>query len=133
MIRMLLNLPWLVLGDLPMAVFWWLVGLVLFISIIGIPWAKSCFTIGTFVLWPFGREVGNRRDLTGVDDIGTGALGLLGNITWFFVAGIWLAIGYFCSALACFVTITGMPFGIQHVKLAMLTLAPIGKVVVVRP
>ena len=61
---------------------------------------------------------------------GTGALGLVGNVVWFVLAGWWLAIGHLCSALACFVTIIGIPFGIQHIKLALIALAPIGKTIV---
>ena len=58
------------------------------------------------------------------------ALGLLGNIIWFIFAGIWLAIGHVVSAVACFVTIIGIPFALQHLKLAGIALAPIGKTIV---
>ena len=68
--------------------------------------------------------------VTGADDIGTGALGMLGNVLWFIFAGIWLAIGHVVTAIGCFVTIIGIPFGIQHVKLAVLALAPVGKTIV---
>ncbi|WP_462327810.1 YccF domain-containing protein [Desulfobaculum sp.] len=132
MIRMLLNILWLVLGGLPMAIGWWLSGVVMIVTIIGIPWARSCFVIGTFALWPFGREVADRRDVTGREDIGTGPLGMLGNVVWFILAGIWLAIGHLVAALANFITIIGIPFGFQHLKLAVISLAPIGKTVVVR-
>jgi uncharacterized membrane protein YccF (DUF307 family) len=54
----------------------------------------------------------------------------LGNIVWFVFAGLWLAIGHVLSALVCFITIIGIPFGIQHLKLAGLALAPIGKTIV---
>jgi uncharacterized membrane protein YccF (DUF307 family) len=57
-------------------------------------------------------------------------LGLIGNIIWFVFAGIWLSIGHLMSALACFITIIGIPFGIQHLKLAMIALAPVGQTVV---
>jgi uncharacterized membrane protein YccF (DUF307 family) len=59
-----------------------------------------------------------------------GALGTVGNIVWFVFAGLWLAIGHVFSALACFITIIGIPFGIQHLKLAGIAIAPIGKTVV---
>jgi len=72
----------------------------------------------------------NRRDLSGRGDLGTGPLGLLGNVLWFLVAGWWLAIGHLSSALACFITIVGIPFGIQHMKLALIALAPVGMTVV---
>lgn len=130
MISTLLNLLWVVLGGLVMAVGWWLAGLVCAITIVGLPWARSCFVIGGFSLWPFGQEAISRRELRGRDDLGTGPLGLLGNVLWFLLAGWWLAIGHLTSALACFVTIVGIPFGIQHIKLALIALAPVGMTVV---
>jgi uncharacterized membrane protein YccF (DUF307 family) len=113
-----------------MALGWWLAGLVCAITIVGLPWARSCFVIGAFSLWPFGQEAISRRDLTGRHDLGTGALGLIGNVVWFLVAGWWLAIGPLTSALACFITVIGIPFGIQHIKLALIALAPVGMTVV---
>ena len=130
MFSSLLNILWVVLGGLVMALGWWLAGLVCAITIVGLPWARSCFVIGTFSLWPFGQEAISRRDLTGRHDLGTGALGLIGNVLWFLVAGWWLAIGHLTSALACFITIIGIPFGIQHIKLALIALAPVGMTVV---
>ena len=130
MIRSILNVLWVVLGGLPMAFGWWLSGLVSAISIVGLPWSRSCFVIGKFALWPFGYEAINRRDLSGHIDLGTGPMGLIGNVIWFLVAGWWLAIGHLTSALACFVSIIGIPFGIQHIKLAVIALAPIGMIIV---
>ena len=124
------NILWFVLGGVFMGLGWWLVGILAFISIVGIPWGKACFVIGQFAFWPFGKEAVNRRDLTGKEDIGTGAFGTLGNILWLVFAGIWLAIGHVLSAAACFVTIIGIPFGLQHLKLAAIALAPIGKQIV---
>jgi uncharacterized membrane protein YccF (DUF307 family) len=105
-------------------------GLLAAITIVGIPWAKACFVIGQFAFLPFGKEAISRKALTSADDIGTGALGLIGNIIWFVFAGVWLAIGHLGSALLCFITIIGIPFGIQHLKLAALALAPIGQTIV---
>ncbi|MBK7565850.1 MAG: YccF domain-containing protein [Propionivibrio sp.] len=124
------NILWLILGGLLMGLGWWLVGLLAFVSIIGIPWGKACFVIGQFAFLPFGKEAVSREELSGQSDIGTGVLGLFGNIVWFLLAGVWLAIGHVISAAACFVTIIGIPFGIQHLKLAAIALAPIGKTIV---
>jgi uncharacterized membrane protein YccF (DUF307 family) len=129
-ISALLNLLWVLLGGLVMALGWWLAGLLCALTIVGLPWARSCFVIGSFSLWPFGQEAVNRRELSGRGDLGTGPLGLLGNVLWFVVAGWWLAIGHLASALACFITIIGIPFGIQHIKLALIALAPVGMTVV---
>ena len=130
MLRTLGNLLWLVLGGLVMGLGWWLAGLLCAITIVGLPWAKACFVIGQFAFWPFGKEAVNREQVNGQQDIGTGALGAVGNVLWFIFAGVWLAIGHLLSAMACFVTIIGIPFGLQHLKLAAMTLAPIGKTIV---
>lgn len=124
------NVLWFIFGGFLMGLAWWFFGILAFITIIGIPWAKACFVIGQFTFLPFGREAISRKALTQKDDIGTGFLGLIGNIIWFIFAGAWLAIGHLVSALACFITIIGIPFGIQHLKLAGLALAPIGKTIV---
>ena len=130
MISALLNILWVVLGGFVMALGWWLAGLLCAITIIGLPWARSCFVIGKFSLLPFGQEAVNREELSGRGDLGTGPLGLIGNVLWFLVAGWWLAIGHLSSALACFVSIVGIPFGIQHIKLALIALKPVGMTVV---
>ena len=132
MFRTLLNLLWVVLGGLPMALGWWLVAVLCAVTLVGLPWARSCWVIGRFSLWPFGTEAINRRDLKGRADLGTGPVGILGNVIWFVVAGWWLALGHLSSALACFVSIVGIPFGIQHIKLALIALAPVGMTVVPR-
>lgn len=126
------NLLWFVFGGFFMGLGWWFAGIICAITIIGLPWAKSCFVIGQFAFLPFGKEAIRRSELSGAEDIGTGGFGMIGNLLWFLVAGIWLAIGHVVTACACFVTIIGIPFGIQHLKLALLALAPVGKTVVTR-
>jgi uncharacterized membrane protein YccF (DUF307 family) len=86
--------------------------------------------IGNFSFFPFGKEAISRRDLKQADDIGTGALGTVGNVLWFVFAGIWLAVGHVLWAIGCLVTLIGIPFGIQHLKLTGIALAPIGKTIV---
>lgn len=124
------NFLWFILGGALMGLGWWLAGLLAFVSIVGIPWGRACFVIGRFAFFPFGKEAIDREELSGQGDIGTGGLGLFGNIVWFVLAGWWLAIGHVLSAIACFVTIIGIPFAIQHLKLAGIALAPVGKTVV---
>ena len=123
------NFLWFVLGGVFMGLGWWLAGLVAYITIIGIPWGKACFVIGQFTFFPFGKEAVSRKELSNKDDIGTGGLGMIGNIIWFICAGVWLAIGHVISAVLCFCTIIGIPFAIQHLKLAGIALAPIGKTI----
>lgn len=124
------NILWFILGGAIMGISWWIVGALAYLSIIGIPWGKACFVIGQFAFMPFGKEAVSRNYINAKDDIGTGELGTLGNVIWFIFAGIWLAIGHLLSALVCFITIIGIPFGIQHLKLAGIAVAPIGKTIV---
>lgn len=126
------NFLWFTLGGVLMGLGWWLVGLLCFLTIVGIPWGKACFVIGQFSFFPFGKEAVSRREVSNQADIGTGTIGLVGNIVWFIFAGIWLAIGHVLSALACAITIIGIPFAIQHLKLAGIALAPIGKTIVTK-
>ena len=124
------NIIWFLFGGVYMGLAWWGVGVLAFLSIVGIPWAKACFVIGQFTFFPFGKEAVSRDELTRREDVGTGTLGFLGNVLWFLFAGWWLALGHVVSAFACFITIIGIPFGIQHLKLAGISLAPIGKTIV---
>jgi uncharacterized membrane protein YccF (DUF307 family) len=131
-LRAIGNFLWFILGGVIMGLAWWLVGVIALATVVGIPWARSCFVIGQFAFFPFGREAISRSELTGRPDLGTGGLGLLGNIIWFVVAGLWLALGHVTAALANFVTIIGIPFGIQHLKLAAISLAPVGQTIVTK-
>ncbi len=124
------NMLWFILGGVITGLLWWIFGVLAFISIIGIPFGKACFVIGSFAFLPFGKVAISRDTLTGKDDIGTGAMGLVGNVIWFVFAGFWIALAHLASALACAITIIGIPFAWQHLKLAGLTLCPIGKTIV---
>ncbi|RAU17103.1 YccF domain-containing protein [Nitrincola tibetensis] len=128
--RVIGNFLWFVLGGVFMGLLWWIVGVFAFITLVGIPWGRACFVMGQFSFFPFGKEAISREELYQQPDIGTGVLGGLGNIIWFIFAGIWLAIGHVFAAVLCFMTIIGIPFSIQHLKLAGIALAPIGKTVV---
>jgi uncharacterized membrane protein YccF (DUF307 family) len=129
-ILFILNLLWLVLGGFISGLAWVLAGCIMAITIIGLPWARACFMLARFSFWPFGYDIVARDQLTGQQDLGTGALGTVGNVIWFVLAGWWLAIGHIAAAIALAVTIIGIPFAWQHVKLAIASLFPIGKTVV---
>jgi len=124
------NILWFILGGALMGISWWIAGALAYLSIVGIPWGKACFVIGQFAFMPFGKEAVNRKYVNDKDDIGTGSLGTIGNVIWFIFAGFWLALGHLISAMFCFVTIIGIPFGIQHIKLAGIAIAPIGKTII---
>ncbi len=130
LIALILNIIWVVFGGFIMFLAWLLAAFVMVLTIIGIPWARSAFNIALYSLWPFGREAVDRSLLTGQEDLGTGPLGLLGNVIWFLVAGWWLAIGHVMAAIATALTIIGIPLAWAHLKLAGASLFPIGKAIV---
>jgi uncharacterized membrane protein YccF (DUF307 family) len=125
-----LNILWFILGGFFSGLGWLLATVLMAITIIGIPWVRSCFTLAMFSFWPFGRDVISRKDLTGQDDLGTGTLGLIANIVWFVLCGWWLALWHITAAVALGITIIGIPFAVQHLKLAVASLLPVGKTVV---
>ncbi len=130
MIALLLNVIWVVLGGFWMFLGWMLAALLMVVTIIGIPWARSAVVIGLYALWPFGRQAVDRAAVTGRQDIGTGPLGLIGNIIWFVFAGWWLALGHVGAAILMAITIIGIPLAWAHLKLAAVALFPIGKTIV---
>ena len=126
---LILNILWLVFGGAIAALGWFVAAFVMVITIIGIPWARAAFDNGVYTLWPFGARVVGRGRIHG-EEIGTGPLGLLGNIIWFLLAGWWLAIGHVIAALGLAITIVGLPFAWAHLKLAGYSLWPIGRTIV---
>jgi uncharacterized membrane protein YccF (DUF307 family) len=119
--RLILNVLWIFFGGgLVIAIEYLLGGLLLCLTIVGIPFGVQCFKIAGLGLMPFGKDV---------SDAPGGLVSLAFNILWLVVAGIWILITHLGLALALAVTIIGIPFAIQHVKLAMLALAPFGKTV----
>ena len=125
--RLLGNIIWLLFGGLATGIGWWIAGVLAAITIIGIPFSIAAFRIGTFSFWPFGREVVDRPE----GEAGR-LLILLGNIIWIVLGGIWLALAHLFFALLLGITIVGIPFAVQHLKLAHLSLTPYGKMIVVR-
>jgi len=119
--RLLLNVLWFVLGGWISGTLWILAGAVLAITVVGLPWTPAAFRIASFSYWPFGRMVVDRDN-----GVGSGCL----NILWLVLAGWWLALHHILLAAALAVTIIGIPFALQHVKLAILSLTPVGKGVV---
>jgi len=127
--NVILNLLWLLLGGWTTALSWFTCSVFMVLSIVGIPWARAAFNIGLLNLWPFGSKVVSRDRLNG-PDLGTGPLGWVGNLLWFVFCGWWLALIHLAWALALGLTLIGIPFALQHLKLAGISLAPIGKSIV---
>jgi uncharacterized membrane protein YccF (DUF307 family) len=126
----LLNLLWILVGGLWMAVGWIIAAIVMAITIIGLPWTRAAFNIASYTLLPFGQKAVSRAEYTGRQDIGTGPLGFLGNVLWLVLAGWWHALAHLVTAILLAVTIIGIPFAWAHLKLAGLALWPIGKMIV---
>jgi len=126
----LLNLLWIVFGGLWMALGWVIAAIVMAITIIGLPWTRAAFSIASYTLLPFGQKAVSRAEYTGRQDIGTGPLGVCGNVLWFVLAGWWLALAHLITAILLAITIIGVPFAWAHLKLARLALWPIGKMIV---
>jgi len=128
--RLLLNILWIVTGGVWMAAGWLLAAVIMAITIIGLPWTRAAFNIALYTLLPFGQRAVSRAEYTGYDDIGTGPLGILGNVMWLLLAGWWLALGHLITAVALAITIIGLPFAWAHLKFAGIALWPIGKMIV---
>ncbi|WP_335978352.1 MULTISPECIES: YccF domain-containing protein [Streptomycetaceae] len=120
--KTILNIIWLILCGLWMCLGYFLAGLLLCITIIGIPFGIAAFRIGVYALWPFGYTTVERRD--------AGAGSLVGNVLWLILAGWWLALGHIVTGIALCVTIIGIPFGIANFKLIPLSLMPLGREIV---
>jgi uncharacterized membrane protein YccF (DUF307 family) len=127
---LLLNILWMIFGGVWMAVGWFVAAVIMAITIVGIPWARAAFNIASYALLPFGRKAVSRAEFLGSADMGTGPLGLIGNIIWLVLAGWWLALGHLVTAFFLAITIIGIPFAWAHLKLAGIALWPIGKMIV---
>lgn len=119
--RCLGNILWFILGGFVNAIGWFFIGCLWCITIIGIPVGLQCFKMAKLQFAPFGKEVVIVND-------STGNLGL--NILWLLFGGFALAIGNLVSAFCLAITIVGIPFAIQALKMAKLSLMPFGKDVV---
>jgi uncharacterized membrane protein YccF (DUF307 family) len=117
-IRLILNLIWLILCGWWMAILYALAGIICFILIITIPFGIAAFRIAGYVLWPFGRSIVVRRE--------AGIASLIGNIIWIILIGWELAIGHLVSGIALCVTIIGIPLGLANFKMIPISLLPLG-------
>jgi uncharacterized membrane protein YccF (DUF307 family) len=113
------NLLWIVLGGFIIFLFYLLGSLILMITIVGIPFGIQTLKMANLALFPFGREaVPSQR--------AGGCLSIIMNVIWILVAGIEIAITHLVLALLFAITIIGLPFALQHIKMAYLGLIPFG-------
>jgi uncharacterized membrane protein YccF (DUF307 family) len=121
--RLLLNILWIVLGGgFVLWIEYVLAGVLLCLTIVGIPFGVQCFKLAGLALLPFGKDI----DAT-VGSVSGGALRTVFNIIWILVAGVWIFITHVGLAIALAVSIIGIPFAVQHLKLAVLALWPFGR------
>ena len=120
--RTLLNIIWLVLAALWMALGYVLAGIICCILIVTIPFGIASFRIAAYALWPFGQTIVSKPT--------AGGWSVLGNIIWFIVAGIWLALGHIAAGIAFCLTIIGIPLGLASFKMVPISLFPLGKDIV---
>lgn len=125
MIRFVLNVLWFIWGGFFLGLGWLLAGVILAITIVGLPYAGAAFRIAGFSFLPFGKEIVRRE--TG---LASGPLGAVLNVIWFILAGWWLALGHLIVAVTEAISIIGIPFAIKDLQLAQIALAPIGRDVV---
>ena len=117
------NLIWLIFGGFLAFLGYLFGGLILCITVFGIPWGLQCFKLAGLVLWPFGKKVVS-------DSTNTGCLSMVCNIIWLLSGGIYTAAIHLLMGLLLSVTIIGIPWGLQHFKLVEISLMPFGKTVV---
>src|SRR5581483_11645060 len=99
---LILNILWFILGGFVAGLWWLVTGLVLAITIVGLPWTRAAWRIGLFSFAPFGKRVVHRDLVTGREDLGTGSLGFLLNVIWFILGGWHLALMHVViGALQC--------------------------------
>ena len=119
----LLNLLWLIFGGILTAIEYLISSVLLMITIIGIPFGLQSLKMATLALWPFGKKVVTTPN-------SGGCLSIIMNILWIFVGGIWICLTHLVFGIVLCITIIGIPFGLQHFKLAGLALTPFGKDIV---
>jgi len=128
--KLLLNILWFIFGGWISGTLWILAGVFMMITVIGIPWAPSAFRIAAYSYFPFGKDMEHSW-------VGGGAVrettSLFLNVIWIIFAGWWLALHHLVLAFGLAVTIIGLPFAWAHLKLAAISLAPVGVTIVERP
>jgi uncharacterized membrane protein YccF (DUF307 family) len=130
LLSLVLNILWILTGGLWMALAWLIAAVIMLITVIGIPWARAAFNIASYTLLPFGHVAMSREEVDGFEDLGTGPLGVIGNVIWLVLAGWWLALGHLVTAIGLAITIIGIPFAWAHLKLIPISLWPIGRTIV---
>ncbi|GHV51165.1 hypothetical protein FACS1894181_12650 [Bacteroidia bacterium] len=117
------NIIWLVFGGLLVALEYLVASLLLIITIIGIPFGLQTLKLARVALWPFGTNITDNGNSS------SGCLSIIMNVIWILLGGIWICLTHLIFGLLFCITIIGLPFGMQHIKLAGLALTPFGKTI----
>ena len=117
------NLLWLILGGLVIALIYFIVGLLFCVSIIGIPFGLQLMKLGALALSPFGKDIATNPSFNG-------CLSIFMNVLWFLIGGWNVALLHLGIGLVCLITIIGIPFALQHFKLALVAVFPFGSTMV---
>lgn len=117
------NILWLVFAGFWLAMAYAAAGVLMCVTIVGIPFGIQAFKLAGFTLWPFGRTVVDAPESGGF-------LSFVFNVVWLLVCGWGIFVGHLMSGLLLCLTIIGIPFGIQAFKLSVLSLWPFGRMVV---
>ncbi|MDD6053328.1 MAG: YccF domain-containing protein [Candidatus Cryptobacteroides sp.] len=117
------NLLWLILGGLVIALIYFIVGLLFCVSIIGIPFGLQLMKLGVLALSPFGKDIATNPSFNG-------CLSIFMNVLWFLIGGWNVALLHLGIGLVCLITIIGIPFALQHFKLALVAVFPFGSTMV---
>jgi len=117
------NLAWFLLGGFLVAIIYYIVGLIMCITIIGIPFGVQLFKLGTYALWPFGHELVNGPGEPG-------CLSTIMNVLWILLGWWEIALIHLCFGLLLCITIIGLPWGLKHFSLALGSVFPFGKQIV---
>ena len=120
--RFILNIIWLLLAGIWMAIAYTIAAVICFILIITIPFGIASLRIALFALWPFGRTVVRRSD--------AGIASGIGNIIWFLLCGWWLTLLHLITGIVQCLTIIGIPLGLANFKLIPISLMPLGREIV---
>ena len=117
---LLLNILWLICGGFLTGIGYILGGLLICLSIIGIPFGLQLMKLGAAVMTPFGKELVE-------SPFANNPLSLVFNIIWLLLFGWAIALAHITVAIPLFISIIGIPFALQHIKLAPLALLPFGR------
>ncbi len=117
------NIIWLVFGGIIISLEYLISSILLIITIVGIPFGIQTLKLAVLALWPFGSEIREAKS-------SSGCLSVIMNILWILIGGIWISLTHIVFGVLLVITIVGIPFGMQHFKMAALALAPFGKEII---